>query len=777
MEESHHRGGIVKRSRQRVLACSQDPGRASVLIPHALGTLTLILIAAYVVGLKNHGPDFEPIVDGGLGISTELLPALACWLAVPSAGQRRREVAALALAVTIYAVGNTYYVLLFANNPDVAFPSPADVAFIAFYPLSLIAMALAVRRELRRVGTGVWLDCLLGGLGAAAVMAVLLDRLFTQASGKPLAGSVALVYPIGDLLLCAAVIGVVAMQGRQLARHWVTLLAGFAVFATVDTLSALSLFDETYAVGGVLDALWPIGLTLMSYWCRAKPGAATRVNRQAALLLPVIATLTSLTVLVAASRDRVSLLAVALATLTQVATVGRTQFAFVQLRRLADLRRQATTDELTSLPNRRAFYARAEVQIAVAGADQALLLLDLDRFKEVNDSLGHHVGDQLLIEIGRRLGEELRDGDLLARLGGDEFAVLLQKTTLEQAVEVAVKLRRVIAEPCVLEGIALRTDASIGLALTTAHGNELSLLLRHADIAMYKAKKAREGHRVYSAVDDNSGTGRLRALQELHTALVEGQMTLHYQPKLDLASNQVKEVEALVRWNHPDRGLLYPDSFLALVEDAGLMRALTQIVLEQALDQAAIWRAEGRPLTVAVNLSASSLVDMELPEQIADLLTQRGLPPGALQIEITEEFLMADRDRTREILTQLREAGIEIAVDDFGTGYSSLAYLRELPIDELKLDRSFVFPMAGDPRAAALVYSTIGLAHSLGLRLVAEGVEDETSLRLLDEHGCDQAQGYFISRPVPAATLDSWLDQRPDPPTGSVTSRAAKIRW
>jgi len=249
-------------------------------------------------------------------------------------------------------------------------------------------------------------------------------------------------------------------------------------------------------------------------------------------------------------------------------------------------------------------------------------------------------------------------------------------------------------------------------------------------------------------------------LQELRTALTDGQLLLHYQPKVDLASGRVRSVEALVRWEHPTRGLLYPDSFLSLIEDAGLMRPLTQTVLCQALDQAALWQAQGRPLTVAVNLSASSLVDTDLPEQMSAMLADRRLPASALQLEITEEFLMADRDRARDILQRLRQLGIQIAVDDFGTGYSSLAYLRELPIDELKLDRSFVFPMAHDARAAALVISTIGLAHSLGLRMVAEGVEDAVALSELTRHGCDQAQGYHLSRPVPAADLDAWLDQR-----------------
>ena len=723
--------------------------------------LTWVLLGLFLIGLARHGPHYEPLVDGWLGVNVVALPAVICWVWLPSAGVRKLEVLVLALGMTSFALGNLIFVTDFAGSSSGSFPGLADIGFVAFYPLGLLAIALAVRRELRSGETAVWLDSLLGGLGAAAVLSVVLERLFARVSGQTLGDGIALFYPICDLLLLAAVIGTLARQGRHAQSYWIPLLAGLLVWAGVDSLSALALADESYSLGGIPDAMWPAGLLLMTYWARARPVPRPRTEQSAALMMPGIATAAALVVLVASGWIHVSLLAVTLATLTVIATAVRTQIAFRQLGRLADLRRQATTDELTGLPNRRAFYAGAETRLTDAPQEfQGLLLLDLDRFKEVNDSLGHLVGDQLLIEIGLRLTRALRDNDLLARLGGDEFAILLADSTPERAVAVADKLRAVVAEPCTLEGIQLRTDVSIGMCFAPEHGDELSVLLRRADIAMYQAKRAREGHRIYNDLDDAGGAGRLRAIQELHIALAEDQMTLHYQPKLDLRTNEVNDVEALVRWDHPTRGLLYPDSFLSLVEDAGLMHAMTEVVLRQAMDQAATWRKAGRELTVAVNLSPSSLVDNDLPEQICALMDARGLPPSALQLEITEEFLMADRDRTRNILEELRERGFQIAVDDFGTGYSSLAYLRELPIDELKLDRSFVFPMADDARAAALVFSTIALAHSLGLRMVAEGVENRAALAELTRHGCDQAQGYFISRAVPVAELDLWLEER-----------------
>jgi diguanylate cyclase (GGDEF)-like protein len=726
-----------------------------------LGALMWLCLLAYVVGLVFHGPHFEPLVDVWLGVLTQVVPAALCWSALPRAGPRRLEIACLAVGMTSFTIGNAVFVVAASHDVALPFPSTGDVGFLCFYPLALAAIAVAVRREHRTVRAAVWLDSMLGGLAAAAVLAVVLNRVFDQAQGSFIEVAVTLAYPMFDLLLVAAVVGIAALHGLHLQRHWLPMLAGLAFLATADIIFALRVSTDSYTVGTPMDALWAVGLALMSIW--AGPAArerATDVKQSVALAVPALATAASLAVLVTATRTHLTVLAVSLATLTVIATGGRTQMAFRQLRRLADLRRQATTDDLTGLPNRRAFYAHVHAQLAVPGARQAMLLLDLDKFKEVNDSLGHHVGDQLLVQAGVSLAAQLRDDDMLARLGGDEFAVLLTGTTREQAVAVAVKLRAALTEPFTLEGIALRTDVSIGISLAPEHGTDLSLLLRRADIAMYKAKKSREGHQVYSRADDSAGEGRLRTTQELRTALSEGQLTLHYQPKVHLDTGQVSGVEALVRWDHPTRGLLYPDSFLDLVEEAGLMGRMTQLVLEQAMDQAMAWQRRGRPLTVAVNLSASSLVDTDLPEQVHRLLETRRLPPSALQLEITEEFLMADRDRARSILTRLRDNGVQIAVDDFGTGYSSLAYLRELPIDELKLDRSFVFPMADDARAAALVFSTIGLAHSLGLRMVAEGVENAAAMSELTRNGCDQAQGFHLCRPIPAAELDLWLDQR-----------------
>jgi diguanylate cyclase (GGDEF)-like protein len=757
-----------------------------------------LLLAGYVLGLVTHGTGFDMVVDGVLGMLTQWVPACCCWVGFARAAGRheRWPLAGVAVAASAYAVANSYFITVASQDGSAPFPSWADAGYLAFYPAMIGALIIQIHRTRRGVASSVWLDSAVGSLGAATVLAVLLEPVLTPAlhGSVSLAGVISLAYPMVDLLLVAAVTGMAVLRvGSGGGREWGWLAGGLLVFAASDVVYALRLAADVYQVGTPLDAGWPLGLAMLAVWvhqAKLPPGPVQReetprATGAIALAVPAVATAAAAVVLIAGARTRLSLVAVLLAGLTLAAAAGRTQLAFRQLVRLADLRRQAATDDLTGLPNRRAFYIEVPRLLASAQSQaQALLLLDLDRFKEVNDSLGHQAGDQLLVRVGRLLLEQLRPDDMLARLGGDEFAILLSDTDQDQAAVVADKLRAALAAPVSIEGIALYTDASIGIALFPEHGRDLSLLLRHADIAMYKAKTTRVGRCVYTTSDDTHGDARLRTLQELRVALSTDQFILHFQPKISLTDGRVSGVEALVRWDHPERGLLYPDAFLQLVEDSGLMPAMTHAVLEQALDQTAAWSAAGQPLTVAVNLSASSLIDANLPDQIAALLTARGLPSAVLQLEITEEFLMTDRDRARAILARLRDQGVQIAVDDFGTGFSSLAYLRDLPIDELKLDRSFVFPIADDARAAALVASAVALAHSLGLRMVAEGVEDHVAYTELMRYGCDQAQGYYLSRPLPAPALEAWIDQEhtsrrlapPHPDGDGVEGRAARGR-
>jgi diguanylate cyclase (GGDEF)-like protein len=754
-----------------------------------------LLATAYVAALALHGAGwgpamgawFDTTVNGWLGLLTLWMPMAVCWLAVYRVGLRRPEVLLSAAAVTSYAAGDTYYVLKTVGGGSLPFPSLADVGYLAFYPLMLAALVVAVRPHVRGLTSSVWLDSAVGSLGATSVLAVLLSPVLTSAAVGPhtLAKAIAVANPLFDLLLVAAVAGVAALGDVRMGRWWGLLAAGLLLFAATDVVYGLQATAGTYLIGTPLDAGWAMGLALMALWVdraaqreKAMAQQARPATGATALAVSTAATVAGTAVLVMGARSSLSALAVTLAGVTLLAATARAQLAFRRLARMADQRRlAAATDELTGLPNRRALYAEGQQRLVEPLRQrQALLMLDLDKFKEVNDSLGHRAGDQLLVQVGSRLGQHLRAGDVLARLGGDEFAVLLDDVGRDEAVEVAIKLGEAVDEPFALDDIALHSGVSIGIALFPADGPDLSTLLRKADIAMYKAKTLLTGHHVYCIADDADDVSRLQTVEELRTALKSGQLVLHYQPKIDLATGEVHSVEALVRWDHPTRGLLYPDAFLSLVEESGLMPALTRVVLALALDQVADWHARGQQLTVAVNLSASAMVDSDLPRQVTSMLAARGVSPEALQLEITEEFLMADHDRARSILDRLRRSGVQISVDDFGSGYSSLGYLRDLPIDELKLDRSFILPMTQDDRTAALVASTIGLAHGLGLRMVAEGVESDVAYTRLTHLGCDQAQGYFMSRPVPAADLDDWLSsrRRPDQSTELPKARTAK---
>jgi diguanylate cyclase (GGDEF)-like protein len=449
----------------------------------------------------------------------------------------------------------------------------------------------------------------------------------------------------------------------------------------------------------------------------------------------------------------------------------------VEQQRLEQLATEAHHDPLTGLANRRRLIEDLEATVYADGSGTcAVLMIDLDRFKEINDSFGHSVGDDLLCLVGPRLQQALDPGDLLARMGGDEFAVLLPGAGQCRAEEIAGRLGAALRDAFVLDGMSLHIDASIGIALSPDHGRDRSLLLARADTAMYAAKRDRNGHQVWAPDGTPDSRDRLETLEQLRTALDTEQLVPHYQPKLDLRTGRVVGVEALVRWEHPERDLLFPDVFLPLAEQAGLMRRLALRVLERSLSDLRGWRDQGHDLTVAVNLSVSNLQDVALPEQVGMLLDAFSVPADALVLEITEDVLMADAARSQQVMAGLRRLGVRLSIDDYGTGYSSLAYLRALPVDELKLDRSFVTHLTTDDRSAAIVRSTLQLSRDLGMTMVVEGVEDAGSLAALREWGCEIAQGYHIARPMPADRFPGWLAEHTGAHVAAGTAPAAARR-
>ncbi len=417
-------------------------------------------------------------------------------------------------------------------------------------------------------------------------------------------------------------------------------------------------------------------------------------------------------------------------------------------------------DILTGLPNRLALFEKMEQVLSSqeqARSELALLILDLNRFKDINDTLGHYQGDMLLQQVGERLCRLARPGDMVARLGGDEFALLLPRTTGQEAQEIAHKILATLEEPFSIQGHTLQIDASIGAVLYPVHGDEPLTLLRRADVAMYTAKRIHENYVLYKEEYDQHNTQRLDLIGALRHAVLANEFILYYQPKADIKTGAIHGVEALVRWQHPTRGLVFPDQFIPLAEQTGLIAPLTLWVLETAICQCRDWLRAGIDLEVAVNLSMWDLRDATLPSKIKAMLKEHNVPPDHLRIELTESSIMADPDLTLSVLKQLAALGIQSSIDDFGTGYSSLTYLKRLPVNELKIDRSFVQHITEVEADATIVRSTIMMAHSLGLQVVAEGVENAESFRLLADLDCDTAQGYFLSRPLPVHELERWL--------------------
>ncbi len=426
----------------------------------------------------------------------------------------------------------------------------------------------------------------------------------------------------------------------------------------------------------------------------------------------------------------------------------------------AEKQHLALHDPLTDLPNRFHFTSvlDARVEHAAPGARAAVMLFDLDHFKEINDTLGHQAGDDLLLMIGPRITAVLPEGSTVGRLGGDEFAVLVPSITADdEAFDAARAIATALEAPFALGGISVEVTGSIGIAIHPADGADAEELIKSADIAMYLAKGRGSVVERYDPELDHHSTRRLEMVGELRTAIAAGDIVLFFQPKLDLADRCVREVEALVRWVHPRLGLVEPAEFVSLAEHTGLIHPLTTHVLEEAIDQVAAWRNAGRDITVAVNLSVRGLHDGHLVDEVAGALARIDIPPHLLRLEITEGSIMADPVASREVLLRLAEMGVRLSIDDFGTGYSSLAYLKDLPVDEIKIDRSFLSDLLASEGDQVIVRSIIDLAANLGITSVAEGVEGPDELQWLVDAGCAQAQGYHIAHPMAADLFAEWL--------------------
>jgi diguanylate cyclase len=731
-------------------------------------TIGLTALFATGVGQRPDGATWDRAYDVVLFNLPYLASAAACFAAAARVRIERIAWAGLGISLTLSAFGNALRVLaagLEGNGPSSAL---ADIVSLAGYLMLYVHVVGMIRARVSRFHPSMWLDGILGALGGlSAGVAFVLGPYLYPAPGEDPVALIDLVGPTTDIILLAVLVAVGSILGARLDRTMFMVAAGLCCVCVSDfALFALKVQDR-YVDGGPLELGWLVCVVLAALGATAARDRTAPLDRTGGsrlgwrlLAVPLACTLASLFVLGFGWVHPMPAVSAWLAIGCVLAGLVRVTVTFREVRGFNEIKQEARTDELTGLANRRALLARAQRIIASATRSRpaALLLLDLDGFKQVNDSLGHSAGDDLLRQVGPRLRAALRTEDLLARLGGDEFAVLLPDTGIAEAHALAHRLRKLLLQPFTVQQVRLHVGVSIGVAATPAPAATVQELLHFADVAMYAAKSTGEGVRVHvpDPITGASGGDRLRTMEELRTALTDDELVVFLQPQVDLRDGQVVGSEALVRWNHPTRGLLTPADVLPAAEQAGLLRPLTDTVLELALAAAGRWWPD-QQVPVSVNLSAANVTDLDLPEKVAAALLRHGLPARALTLELVEDTLMADPDRGRSVLADLRRLGVRTSIDDYGTGYSSLSYLRHLPADELKLDRSLTADVDRDPRAAVIVQYTAEMAHALGLRLVAEGVESHATGAELARLGCDVAQGYAVARPMPVDDFLAWL--------------------
>ena len=727
-----------------------------------------ILLIAYVISVFVRNANQQWLwLDGWTVTAFELVGSCLCIIRGLDHKPGRAVPLVLGFSLLSWTIGDFFLTVESVGGATPHTPSAADLFYLLFYPLAYVATVLLLQRGLGRLSRPNWLDGLVAGLGAAALCAAFAFHSIMHLTGTSnLATATNMAYPVGDLLMLLLVIGGTVLLSGRGTGQWYLLACGLSVIVIGDTFNLFSTskqFSHYGAFGSDINAFaWPTAILLMSLsvWLPARYLDPLRPQKTSGFLLPGLAAAGGLVILVTGTLESISRAALWLAVATLLTVGVRLAISARTLRILTEERhRQAHTDELTNLGNRRQLFHILDTFFADQATlaeprEMAFLFVDLNHFKEINDSFGHPAGDELLRQLGPRLTGAVGSSGSVVRLGGDELAVVLMDADADQAVVVAQRILGEIEKPFVLHKINASVGASIGIALVPSNASDGPGLLWCADVAMYRAKLGNTPFVFYDQ-DLDGGEDQPNLLDELRLAVREGSFVLHYQPQLDLRSGEVLAVEALVRWPHPKLGLVPPMKFLPLAEEAGLMWPLTTWVLNEALAQCAAWRAEGRTLAVSVNVSTTDLLEVGFIELVEQLLERYGLPAQALVIEITETVIINDFVKAQAVIQVLRDIGIIVSIDDFGAGFTSLAYLSSLAVGELKLDRQFIMQLSSDGkgRDLELVRATINLGHDMGLRVVAEGIEDVETLDLLGDLGCDLAQGYFISRPTPANRL------------------------
>jgi len=690
----------------------------------------------------------------------------------------RRSWLLMAFGAMLASIAWAVWLLVISHMAKEPSTSASDLMWYCAYPIALVGMFGLLRGGVRgRVPLGVLLDGVIAGAGVTAVTSAVLFPAVAAATHHSGASFSGFVYPTMDMIIIAILVGGVALRGWRFDPVWAVLIGAFLVGMTADVIMAPNIAVGDHGYRELPELLYVIQFSLMNFaaWQAEPRSSEQRLEHFSVIVLPAAFTFAAVGLLIYCQLVTLLVPVFALAIITLIAACARMALAFRDVLTLSDARRQAMTDELTQLPNRRMFMTRLRDCIGAARLSDGgvtAMLLDLDNFKWLNDTLGHEAGDELLRMIGPRLQNALRTTDTVARLGGDEFAVLLDPKPDQAGIErVAGKMLDALREPFALQGLSFRVTASIGVASFPDHAHAPDELMRRADVAMYLAKESKRGFEIFAPGRDQNSKERLMLAGDLATAFEDGQIQAYFQPIAEAGSRRIIGAEALVRWIQPDGTVIPPIEFVSATERAGLSRTLTRRVLSQALEHLVGWRADGHEMYVSVNATVSDLLDIGFPDEVAAALDAHEIPPHALVLEVTETSILSDPERIGTVLERLCELGVGLALDDFGTGYSSLAHLRTLSVGEVKIDRSFVKDMCEQPQDAAIVYGTIELAHRLGHQVVAEGVEDDRTWGELCELGCDRIQGYALSKPATPAEFARLLAEHQ--PSGSVPDALA----
>lgn len=677
----------------------------------------------------------------------------------------------LAAAVSSWAVGDVYWAATFADADEIPVPSLADGFYLGFYPLAYLGFVLLARAVARRLPASVWLDGVVTSLAVGAVFTALtLKEIISAAKGSLAEVGTNLSYPVGDLLLMVLAFAVLAMLRWRRDPMWWLLAGGCALFAVADTAYLFGVARGTYNEGSWVDGFWMAGLALVPLASSVRPAPrTTQIRGFAALVLPILFSLSALIVLLVGTAVRLHPVSIALAGGCLVAAGVRTALTFEQTRALARSRQEARTDELTRLGNRRLLEEALPSMARRLGPSQQLLftLVSVDHLAEVNSAIGYPAGDVLLATVGARLRDTLPATATSVRLGGAELAVL---QPIEGGPALAERFVRglldTVSRAAPPPEVPVEIELSAGIALCPQHAEEADDLLRCANDALRRAKANRSGLEVYEPALDVAREFGPALVPDLIRALDTSQLVAYYQPKVDVGTGTATDLEAVPRWHHPTRGVLTADTVYALAGRSGQTRRVTRALLAEAVRRCAGWQQLGLPLGVAVDLAVADVLDSRLPYDLARMISDSGLAPRAVQLEIAEDVLLIDPARTQRALGQLRSFGVRLALDHYGRAAPSLVRLRTTPVDELKLDPAFARSVLQSSQDAAVVRSTVDLAASLGMRTVAEGVDSAELYERLSSYDLAGMQGAVFGEPMAPAALATWLGESDRPPVG-----------